>query len=109
MREGTGRATTEEKQQRKGWRHPMAQQKPARAEANPPISKSALKKLLDYLDERLAERSCDDRRRYTREFLSNRSLSQERIVNWLRAYGGFCDCEALANVEDGWGEIVGST
>ncbi len=29
-------------------------------------------------------------------------------VAWLAEYGGGCDCEVIANVEDRWGEVVGS-
>jgi hypothetical protein len=100
--------TNEEKQQRKALRREIANQEQAKAEAKMPISNSDLKGLFDHLDERLTEGSCDESLRYTREFLSNRSLSEENIVRWLGEYGGFCDCEVLANVENEWGQIVGS-
>ena len=101
-------ATKEEKKQRKALRRKMAKHERAKAEASMPISKSDLKELFDHLDQQLAEGGCDESLRYTLEFLSNRGLTQEGIVNWFGEYGGFCDCEVLANVENEWGELVGS-
>lgn len=42
-----------------------------------------------------------------KEYLRQRRLDVERIVPWLRAHGGYCDCEVLYNVVDEFGEIVG--
>jgi hypothetical protein len=39
--------------------------------------------------------------------LKKRGLEVERIVPWLREYGGYCDCEVIYNVDDTFGEIVG--
>jgi Protein of unknown function (DUF2695) len=101
-------ATKEEKQQRKALRREMAKHDRAKAEASMPILKSDLKGLFDYLDGKLAEVGCNESLRYTREFLRSRKLPEEDIVSWLGEYGGFCDCEVLANVENEWGEFVRS-
>ena len=101
-------AIKEEKKQRKALRREMAKQERAKAQASMPISKSDLKDLFDHLDQELAKGDCDESLRFTREFLNNRGLPQEGIINWLGEHGGFCDCEVLANIENEWGEVVGS-
>jgi hypothetical protein len=34
-------------------------------------------------------------------------LPAEETITWLRANGGFCDCEAIFNVADAWGDRIG--
>jgi hypothetical protein len=48
----------------------------------------------------LTEQGCDDTLKLTQQFAKEHSLSFEAIKQWLSTYGGYCDCEALANVED---------
>ena len=54
----------------------------------------------DYLDQELMEHGCDDTLRLTQQFTLAHNISFEATKKWLSDYGGYCDCEALANVED---------
>jgi hypothetical protein len=40
--------------------------------------------------------------RLTREFLAAKSLPAETIIPWRGRYGGYRDCDVLANVEKAW-------
>jgi len=64
-----------------------------------PAPKEILLKLLNHLDEELAHQSCDHTLRLTLAWATAQGLDGERIAAWTREYGGFCDCEVLANVE----------
>lgn len=74
--------------------------------ASIPMPHQDLRDLLDHLDREGAPQ-CDHTHRETVEFLQKRGLDVERIVPWLREYGGYCDCEVIYNVDDKFGEIVG--
>lgn len=91
----------QERDRRKALVREIARRKRQEEEARMPITKPDLAALFDHLDEALAE-GCDHSLRLTRAFLASRSLSEEAIVPWLGEYGGYCDCEVLANVEDAW-------
>ena len=71
-----------------------------------PMSHQDLRDLFDYLD-RPNPPPCDHTFRETLEFIKKRGLDAERIIPWLREYGGYCDCEVIFNVDDKFGEIVG--
>ena len=93
-----------EKHRRKLLKNDVKAREHAAAEAGLPLSKADLAALFDYLDERLAEDACDDTLRITDEFLASRGLDVDAVGAWLRASGGHCDCEVLANVEDAWSD-----
>jgi hypothetical protein len=97
-------ANKEEKKRRQALVEKIAQEKQSQAEAAMPISKPDLKALFDYVDERLEQDGCDHTLKATRSFLAQQNLPQEPILDWLVEEGGGCDCEIIANVEDGWGE-----
>jgi malonyl CoA-acyl carrier protein transacylase len=65
-----------------------------------PIGVPVLKSLFDHLDAQLSTGECDDTLRFAREFIAGNGLSEELIVGWLEKNGGYCDCEALNNVEE---------
>lgn len=67
-----------------------------------PISFNDLAALFDHLDEQLGENGCDHTPRMTKAFLENKNLNTKAILPWLEEYGGYCDCEVLANVEESW-------
>jgi hypothetical protein len=73
--------------------------------ASIPMPHQDLHDLFDHLDQE-SESGCDHTLRLTTAFLQKRDLDVERIVAWLRAHGGYCDCEVLANVKDKFGEII---
>ena len=66
-----------------------------------PMSRDNFKKLFDYLDTELNDKSCDDTNRLTKTFLKQISVENiDEILEWLADKGGYCDCEILANVEE---------
>ncbi len=71
-----------------------------------PMPHQDLKDLLDYLD-RPNPPACDHTLCETIGFLKQRHLDVDRVVTWLREYGGYCDCEVVFNVDDKFAEIVG--
>ena len=97
-----------EKQRRKKVLRELRQQQQVEAEAKIPLQKSELKALFDWVDDKLVTEGCDHTLQHTEAFLQSQGLPVKEVKVWLQAYGGFCDCEVIANVEDAWGEIVGS-
>jgi hypothetical protein len=67
-----------------------------------PISFKDLGALFNHLDEVFGNEGCDHTLKITTAFLNSKSLNKEKIIPWLGEYGGYCDCEVLANVEDSW-------
>jgi hypothetical protein len=94
-------ASQSERERRKALRRAAEDAQRREAEARIPIARSDLSALFNYLDGAL-EQGCDHSLRFTREFLERRSLDEAATVPWLNSYGGFCDCEVLANGEDAW-------
>jgi hypothetical protein len=70
-----------------------------KAESELPASKEDLRDLLGWVDRSVGDR-CDHTMRYTLDFIRKRELDEERVVAWLRQYGGYCDCEVAMNVAD---------
>ncbi len=64
-----------------------------------PASAVLLKGLFEFLDEMLQAQDCDDTLRLTRDFILRNDLQEKEVIEWLEENGGYCDCEALANVE----------
>ena len=87
---------------KKAWK----QQGQQKLVASIPMPHQDLRDLFDHLDRPNAPQ-CDHSLRETIEFLQKRGLDVDRIVPWLREYGGYCDCEVIYNVDDKFGEIVG--
>ena len=94
-------ASREEKRRRAALVHDIVQQKRREVTAAMPLSRDNLGELFDYLDQAL-QLGCDHSLRFTCQFLADRALPDEPIIQWLGQYGGFCDCEVLGNVEDAW-------
>ncbi len=75
-----------------------------------PLSLKDLGRLFDHLDFQLGIQGCDHTPRITSSFLVSLNLDTDEILPWLSEQGGSCDCEILANVEDGWeSEIAKNT
>jgi hypothetical protein len=70
------------------------------AEKELPAPKPILDLLFDWLDLRLGDTECDDTLRLTLEFARQHKLDGKRLSDWTEKYGGYCDCEVLANVPD---------
>ncbi|OGX80946.1 hypothetical protein BEN48_07185 [Hymenobacter glacialis] len=90
----------EEKGRRKAIQNELMKKADAERLAALPMPKEKLQEFFDYLDQQLEEHDCDDTLRFTQQFAASRNLAFEPIKQWLGDYGGYCDCEALANVEE---------
>jgi hypothetical protein len=88
---------------KKAWR----EQERAKLVDSIPIPHKDLRALFDFLD-RENPPPCDRTLRETIQFLEERSLDVGHVVDWLREYGGYCDCEVIFNVHNTFGPIVGS-
>lgn len=56
---------------------------------------------LDYLDENLPTKGCNNDLSMTISFLKEHSVKNiDNVIAWLQSKGGYCDCEVLANVEE---------
>ena len=91
-----------EVQRRKALRRAAQARQRAHEDAGVTVARETLWALFDSLDESIAE-GCDHSLRLTARFLASRGIAVESVVPWLGEYGGFCDCEVLANVESRWG------
>ncbi|MGB4811596.1 MAG: DUF2695 domain-containing protein [Methylophilaceae bacterium] len=95
-------ASKEEKRRRAALVQAIVDKDTQKAIAEMPISLQDLDSLFNYLDEHLETEGCDHTNNITCRFLASKHLNQEKILPWLETYGGYCDCEVLANVEDSW-------
>jgi hypothetical protein len=91
-----------ERDRRKALRRDAEQQARVAEETRMLISREHLAQLFNHLDVSLAK-GCDHSLRFTRTFLCAKELSEALIIPWLGEYGGYCDCEVLANVAERWG------
>jgi hypothetical protein len=65
------------------------------------LNESQLQALLDYLDERGAGEGCDHSLRLTAAWVAEASVDFDALAESLSEFGGYCDCEVLANVAPG--------
>jgi len=98
--------TKEEKRRRAKLVEAIVQRGTLEAIEAMPISFSDLGALFDYLDVKLGEEGCDHTARMTTAFLKQKDIETEIVIPWLQEYGGYCDCEVLANVEESWGDEI---
>jgi hypothetical protein len=99
-------SSKEEKQDRKKLLHSLRMNERESKIAQMPISTSQLKELFDYLDENLEENECQHSLVLTEAYLKENSLPINSVISWLNQYGGYCDCEVLANVEDHFEDLL---
>lgn len=92
----------QEKQRRKALVRSIEEKDRAEAEARLPISKQDLLSLFVYVDDKWDEHGCDHTLRHTLEFIRQKGLPEDQVVDWLIEQGGGCDCEVLANVVEHW-------
>ena len=70
-------------------------------EGSLPMNRDNFKRLFDYLDTKLTDKSCDDTNILTKTFLLQSNIEKvDEVLEWLAEQGGYCDCEILANVEE---------
>ena len=90
-----------EKERRKQIMNDLRQKADEEFEASLPISRDIFKQLFDHLDTELSKKGCDDTSSLTQDFLKQHEINNiDAVLTWLSEYGGYCDCEILANVED---------
>ncbi len=89
-----------EKQRRKTIRQELRSAEKLKAEMELPAPKHLLQDLFQWVDDRL-ENGCDHTLRYTVQYIHENGLDEEHTLQWLREFGGYCDCEVVMNVEDG--------
>jgi hypothetical protein len=58
-----------------------------------------LDELLEHLDEQLPEQGCNRTLRLTRAWAVEHRIDANALETSLAHFGGYCDCEVLANVE----------
>jgi hypothetical protein len=66
-----------------------------------------LRSLLDMLDEAAEHETCDHSARLTRAWAISHGLDPEAVIAAVQEFGGYCDCEVLANVTPdkfGWSD-----
>lgn len=86
---------------KKAWR----QQQEKKLVDSIPISQADLKELFNYL-QRPGSPPCDSTLQDTIQFLEQKKLSVELVVQWLHEHGGHCDCEVVFNVEETFGPLI---
>lgn len=63
------------------------------------LNREQVSELIEYVDEKLADRVCDSTLKYARKWLEGRDLDVESCVKWLNKNGAYCDCEVLFNLD----------
>jgi Protein of unknown function (DUF2695) len=69
------------------------------------LDEAALRSLFGHVDAALASRGYDHSLLATREWALANSVEPDALAASLAHFGGFCDCEVVANVQPG--EIFG--
>ena len=64
------------------------------------LSVEQLQELLDHLDEWFPRSGCDHTLRLTRAWAVDHDLDPDAVAGSVEHYGGYCDCEVLANLDD---------
>ena len=66
-----------------------------------PMSEDELIDLTNYIVNRMLENGggCEHVLYFTSEFIRAHNLDKDRIISWLVAQGGCCDCAALRKIE----------
>lgn len=63
------------------------------------LDEDFLNDLLNDLDARLSHVGCDHTLRLTRAWAAERGLDGDAVAASVAEFGGYCDCEVLANVD----------
>jgi hypothetical protein len=88
-----------EDQQRRDARRAYKQAERGSAREAMVLDEAQLSDLLDYLDDHVAEAGCDHTLRFTQAWASERGIQPSALVRSVQQFGGYCDCEVVANVE----------
>jgi len=99
-----------EARRKKEFRQQYKQRERAEACRRMRLQPDELRKLLNYLEEQLFRVGvpCDPTLSRTRPWAANEGLDPEQVLESVRLFGGYCDCEVAFNVTPDlfrWGEI----
>jgi len=64
-----------------------------------PLPIATFTDLFDFVNDKLEEEGCDHHLTFTLEFLKTRKIETEKVLDFVRDNGGYCDCEIIYNVE----------
>ncbi|MBX7174823.1 MAG: DUF2695 domain-containing protein [Pyrinomonadaceae bacterium] len=70
--------------------------------ASLPATKEQLESLFEFVEDELYEEECDHTSRFAMQFLMKNNLPFPKIIAWLNANGGYCDCKIMENIEKEW-------
>ena len=63
------------------------------------LDRAQLEQLLEHLDEWFPRAGCDHTLRLTRAWARDHDLDPDEVARSAEHFGGYCDCEVLANVD----------
>ena len=86
-------------EQKRELKRAFKEQEKATAREAMVLDEEQLNNLLDFLDERLPANGCDHSLRLSREWAASNAVDADMLALSLEHFGGFCDCEVVANVE----------
>jgi hypothetical protein len=95
-----------DQRQRKEMLDQWKAQQRAAARAKLPLPDDQLQALFEMLEAELFRHGCNHSLRLVRQWLQERRLPVERVEEWLRNNGGYCDCEAVINARQAWREAT---
>lgn len=72
------------------------------ARARFPLDSDLLRDLFAHVEHAVDEAGCDHTLRWTEQWIVERSVDRDPLVEWLPENGGYCDCEVVANAADHW-------
>lgn len=68
--------------------------------ASLPMEETKFPPFFDFLDQQLGEYGCGHDLSLVGKYCTKNNLDFVTLSKWCEKYGGYCDCEVLANVED---------
>jgi hypothetical protein len=70
-----------------------------------PVTKEEMEAMFEFIEDELYETECDDTARFAMQFMLNKNLPFPKILAWLNANGGHCDCKIMENIEREWRKV----
>jgi len=90
-----------EKSKRKEILKAIKEKELAEFRQNLPMSEDKFVRLFELLDAKLHKHGCDHSLKLTEQILLNLCVKDVlSVLAWLEKQGGYCDCEAMMNVEE---------
>lgn len=67
-----------------------------------PFEGSFMEELFAAVADAVEKSGCDHSLAATERWLDSHKLPRQETIAWLKANGGYCDCEVIANAADHW-------